>query len=136
MSCMGCCLPMLPLSGQARLRWRKGCIVGNEREATLAERGASPGVKTFLSSLKTERAARKVYRTREQARADVFDYIGRFHNPTRRHSTLGYVCPIQLEKAQNIQVGVHETGGSPDVAGSTEGTTMSSVGATGIARAV
>jgi hypothetical protein len=31
---------------------------------------------------------------------DVFDYIERFYNPTRRHSTLGYVSPIQFEKAQ------------------------------------
>ena len=57
-------------------------------------------MESFFSSLKTERTARKVYRTREQARADVFDYIERFYNPTRRHSTLGYVSPINFEKAQ------------------------------------
>ena len=57
-------------------------------------------MESFFSSLKTERTARKVYRTREQARADVFDYIERFYNPTRRHSTLGYVSPIEFEKAQ------------------------------------
>ena len=55
---------------------------------------------SFFSCLKTERTARKVYRLREQARADVFDYIERFYNPTRRHSTLGYVSPIQFEEAQ------------------------------------
>lgn len=57
-------------------------------------------MESFFSSLKTERTARKVYRTREQARADVFDYIERFYNPTRRHSTLGYVSPVEFEKAQ------------------------------------
>lgn len=57
-------------------------------------------MESFFSSLKTERTARKVYRTREQARADVFDYIERFYNPTRRHSTLGYVSPVQFENAQ------------------------------------
>ena len=57
-------------------------------------------MESFFSSLKTERTASKVYRTREQARADVFDYIERFYNPTRRHSTLGYVSPIEFEKAQ------------------------------------
>jgi putative transposase len=40
------------------------------------------------SSLKTERTARKMYRTRNQAKADVFDYIERSYNPKRRHSTL------------------------------------------------
>ena len=57
-------------------------------------------MESFFSSMKTERVARKVYRTREQARADVFDYIERFYNPTRRHSTLGYRSPVQFEKAQ------------------------------------
>ena len=56
-------------------------------------------MESFFSSLKTQLTARKVYRTREQARADVFDYIELFYNPTRRHSTLGYVSPIQFEEA-------------------------------------
>ncbi len=55
-------------------------------------------MESFFSSLKTERTARKVYRTRDQARADVFDYIERFYNAARRHSTLGYVSPIEFEK--------------------------------------
>ena len=56
-------------------------------------------MESFFSSLKTERTARKVYRTREQARVDVFDYVERFYNSTRRHSTLGYVSPVQYEEA-------------------------------------
>jgi len=31
-------------------------------------------------------------------RADVFDYIERFYNPKRRHSTLGYLSPVEFEK--------------------------------------
>ncbi len=57
-------------------------------------------MESFFSSLKTERTARRVYGSREQARSDVFDYIERFYNPTRRHSTLGYVSPIQFEQAR------------------------------------
>ncbi|HWH74267.1 MAG TPA: IS3 family transposase, partial [Methylibium sp.] len=34
------------------------------------------------------------------ARSDVFDYIERFYNPTRRHSTLGYVSPIEFENTR------------------------------------
>ena len=52
----------------------------------------------FFSSLKIERVKRKVYRTRDQARADVFDYIEPFYNPTRRHSTIGYLSPMQYEE--------------------------------------
>jgi putative transposase len=41
----------------------------------------------------------KVYRTREQAWADVFDCIERIFNPMRRLSMLGYISPIDLEEA-------------------------------------
>lgn len=54
-------------------------------------------MKSFFSSLKTERTAKKIYRTREHARADVFDFIECFYNPTRRHSPLGYVRPLHFE---------------------------------------
>lgn len=37
------------------------------------------------------------YRTRDNAKADVFDYIERFYNPKRRHSTLGYLSPMEFE---------------------------------------
>ena len=55
-------------------------------------------MESFFSSLKTEKTARKTYRTREEAKADVFDYIERFYNPKRRHSTLGYLSPMEFEK--------------------------------------
>jgi putative transposase len=54
-------------------------------------------MESFFSSLKTERTARKVYRTRDEARADVFDYIERFYNPRRRDSKLDYLSPMELE---------------------------------------
>ncbi|MGZ2426434.1 transposase InsO family protein [Rhizobium laguerreae] len=37
-------------------------------------------MESFFSSLKSERTARKVYRTSDDAIADVFDYIERFYN--------------------------------------------------------
>ena len=58
-------------------------------------------MESFFSSLKTERTSRRNYQTRDGARADVFDYIERFYNPRRRHSTLGYLSPIDYEKAAN-----------------------------------
>ncbi len=59
-------------------------------------------MESFFSSLKTERTARKVYRSRSDAKADVFDYIERFYNPTRRHSTLGYLSPMQYEQQTRL----------------------------------
>lgn len=52
-------------------------------------------IESFVSSLKTERTARKVYRSRKQARSDLFDYIERFYKPT-----LGYISPIKFEEAR------------------------------------
>jgi putative transposase len=49
--------------------------------------------------LKTERTARKLYRTRkDEAKADVFDYIERFYNSKRRRSTIGYLSPMEFER--------------------------------------
>jgi len=57
---------------------------------------------SFFSSLKTERVSRRIYRTRDEARADVFDYIERFYNPHPRHSTLGYESPIAFEAKMRV----------------------------------
>lgn len=59
-------------------------------------------MESFFSSLKTDRIARKTYRTRNQARADVFDYIERFYNSTRRHSTLGYLSSVDFERQADV----------------------------------
>jgi putative transposase len=63
---------------------------------------ASAAMESFLSSLKTERTARKTYRTRDEARADVFDYIERFYNTKRRHSTIGYMSPMDFERQAGL----------------------------------
>jgi putative transposase len=54
-------------------------------------------MESFFSTLKTERTARKVYCTGNEARPDVFDDIERFYNPPRRHSKLGYLSPMEFE---------------------------------------
>lgn len=59
-------------------------------------------MKSFFSSMKTERIGWKTYRTRNHAKADVFDYIERFYNPTRRHSTLGYLNPMDFERQAHV----------------------------------
>ena len=54
---------------------------------------------SFFSSLKKERIRKRIYKTRDMARADVFDYIEAFYNRTRRHSHLGGVSPEDFESA-------------------------------------
>lgn len=72
-------------------------------ECSMSKRGDcwdNAAMESFFSSLKTEKISNKVYRTRDEIRSDVFDYIERFYNPRRRHSTLGHVSPDQFEKAR------------------------------------
>jgi putative transposase len=77
-----------------RLLVDNGVICSMSRSGNVWDNAA---MESFFSSLKTERTARKTYRTRDEARADVFDYIERFYNPKRRHSTLGYLSPMEFE---------------------------------------
>ena len=56
----------------------------------------------FFSTLKTERGHRRHYPTRNAARADIFDYIERFYNRTRRHSTLRNRSPVAFEQATAV----------------------------------
>jgi len=51
-----------------------------------------------FSSLKTEPIGRKVYRTLDDPRADVFDDIERFYHTIRRHSTIGYLSLVEFER--------------------------------------
>lgn len=50
-------------------------------------------VESFFHSLKTERVKRKIYENRNEAHADLFNYIETFYNRKRLHSHLGHVSP-------------------------------------------
>jgi transposase len=52
--------------------------------------------------LEIERIGNKTYRTRNEARADLFDYIERFYNAKRRHSTIGYLSPMEFERKAGL----------------------------------
>ena len=54
---------------------------------------------SFFSSLKMERVYEADFATHEQARAAIFEYIEVFYNRKRRHSSLGYVSPVDFELA-------------------------------------
>lgn len=56
-------------------------------------------MESFWSTLKTESGLTdSIPPTRHQAELAVFDYIETFYNPTRRHSSLGYLSPVAFEK--------------------------------------
>lgn len=83
--------------------WLRFCKQHN-LEPSMSRRGNcwdNAVAESFFSSLKKERIKKRIYKTREMARADIFDYIEMFYNPTRRHSHLNGMSPEAFEAASN-----------------------------------
>jgi transposase InsO family protein len=55
-------------------------------------------MESFIGTLKTELVYHRRYRTRDEARADLFFYIEAFYSPRRRHSSLGCLRPEAYEQ--------------------------------------
>ncbi len=58
-------------------------------------------VESFFGRLKCEVAPGEVFPTREQARAEIFEYLEVFYNRVRRHSSLGFLSPVEFERTHN-----------------------------------
>ena len=52
---------------------------------------------SFFATLKTELVYLTKFKTREDAKRSIFDFIESFYNHRRRHSSLGYVSPVEFE---------------------------------------
>ena len=80
--------------------WRK-FVSDNNLELSMSRRGNchdNAVAESFFSLLKTERIKRKIYKTRSEAKAEIFNYIELFYNPSRRHGNNDGVSPIEFEK--------------------------------------
>jgi transposase InsO family protein len=55
---------------------------------------------TFFKTLKAELIRGKIYRSREEAREEIFKYIEVFYNRKRLHSYLGYLSPTEYEELE------------------------------------
>ena len=56
---------------------------------------------SFFATLKTECVYTRRFATRAEARETIFEYIEVFYNGRRRHSTIGYVSPVEFEMKFN-----------------------------------
>ena len=80
--------------------WRK-FLADHNLEASMSRRGNCHGnavAESFFSLLKTERIKKHIYKTRNEARADVFNYIELFYNPVRRHGSNQGLSPAKFEE--------------------------------------
>jgi len=57
---------------------------------------------SFFATLECELIDRSIFRTREEARLEVFDFIEGFYNTNRIHSSIGYVSPIAFERRARL----------------------------------
>jgi putative transposase len=55
-------------------------------------------VESFFGRLKCEVAPADLFTTRDQAEAEIFEYLEGFYNRVRRHSALGFVSPAEFER--------------------------------------
>jgi putative transposase len=53
---------------------------------------------SFFATLETELLDRRTFRTRNEARLELFRWIEGFYNTRRRHSTLGHLSPDRFEE--------------------------------------
>ena len=86
-------------SQYAATRYRE-LLAGHGLTASMSRRGNcwdNAVVESFFHTLKTEHVQHQRYRTREEARQDIFEWIEVFYNRVRRHSTLGYRSPAEFE---------------------------------------
>jgi putative transposase len=60
---------------------------------------------SFFASLECELLDRRVFKTKREARVALFTYIEGWYNPRRRHSSIGYLAPMEFERrhARNVQ---------------------------------
>jgi putative transposase len=80
--------------------WRK-FLTDHNLEASMSRRGNchdNAVAESFFSLLKTERIKKHIYKTRNEARADVFNYIELFYNPVRRHGNNDGIPPAKFEE--------------------------------------
>lgn len=75
-----------------------GFIVSNSRKGNCLDNAC---VESFFARLKIECMHPKRFINRAQAELDIFRYLEVFYNRIRRHSTLNYLSPVDLELKSN-----------------------------------
>ncbi len=83
-----------------KLLVRHGMICSMSRKANCWDNAVA---ESFFGSAKTELVHHEDFQTRDEARLAIFEYIEVFYNRIRRHSTLGYLSPVDYEELMRTQ---------------------------------
>ena len=83
----------------------RNILASNQIQVSMSGRGDcydNAVIESFWGTLKNEWVHHQKYKTRSQARTDIFSYIEGFYNTVRLHSTLGYLSPVEFEAKYQI----------------------------------
>lgn len=83
-----------------KLLVRHGMICSMSRKANCWDNAVA---ESFFGTVKTELVHHEDFQTRDEARLAIFEYIAAFYNRIRRHSTLGYLSPMNYEELMQSQ---------------------------------
>jgi transposase InsO family protein len=61
-------------------------------------------VESFFATLKSELVYLRRFQTRQEAKNEIFEYLEGFYNRQRRHSTLGYLSPVEFEERTGLVI--------------------------------
>jgi transposase InsO family protein len=78
---------------------RRGLVASMSRSGDCYDNAVA---ESFFATLKAEHVHHQDFPSREVARASIADYIEGFYNPARRHSSIGYVSPIEFELRSQV----------------------------------
>jgi transposase InsO family protein len=84
----------------------QGLLKRNKMFSSMSRKGDcwdNAVAESFFGTLKTEQVFFSEYKTREEARRDLVDYIEMFYNSRRRHSYLGNMSPKDFEEMQILK---------------------------------
>ena len=91
---------------------RRADLRAKLRKAGIAQSMGSKGdcfdnavCESFHATLEKELLRSRSFKTRQEAKTAIFDWIEAWYNPARRHSRLGYLSPDQYEQAHDRCVG-------------------------------
>ena len=92
---------LIPQVFLANKQWKMMLQVSNL--SSMSRRGNcwdNAVAESFFSNLKSEKIKKRIYKTRQEARSEVFEYIEGFYKPVRRHKHLDQLSPLEFERRQ------------------------------------
>ena len=88
-----------------RFYWLKMSLLAVSKKGGCWDNAAA---ESFFHTLKVELLHRCIFKTREEAKRKIFEYVEMYYNRRRAHSALGYLSPFEFEnRASQALLTVH-----------------------------